>query len=29
MATITETQDLLDELTGMTRCSHEELNVWT
>jgi len=29
MATITETQDLLDELTGMTLCSHEELNVWT
>ena len=29
MATVTETQDLLDELTAMTLCSRAELNAWT
>ena len=29
MATITETQDLLDELTNLTICSRDEIHTWT
>jgi len=29
MATVTETQDLLDELAGMTLCSRVDLKAWT
>jgi hypothetical protein len=29
MATVTETQDLLDELAGMTLCSRDDLKIWT
>jgi len=29
MATVTETQDLLDELTNLTLCSRVDLKAWT